>query len=180
MNFHYGIIGLVVGLIAVGIAIFQGDLFTEPEPVVEEKTSIKELAVEAGKKLIREKLLNEDEEEPESPKEKKTVMGVEIDEPAQWRATDLHGTWVCGDDPGNRFVGEEGSHSNLRRRGGFGTGRGCLAVRLDRGRDRDCNYCARKYRSLTGSGTHFVSGAGGLPSSRKSIACPSHSAAGSL
>ena len=80
MNFHYGIIGLVVGLIAVGIAIFQGDLFTEPEPVVEEKTSIKELAVEAGKKLIREKLLNEDEEEPESPKEKKTVMGVEIDE----------------------------------------------------------------------------------------------------
>ena len=80
MKLQYGIIGLVVGLIAVGIAIFQNDLIGEPEPVVEEDISFKELAVEASKKLIKEKLLNKEEAKPEPPKEKKTVMGVEIDE----------------------------------------------------------------------------------------------------
>lgn len=80
MKLQYGIIGLVVGLIAVGIAIFQDDLFAEPEPVVEEEVSLKELALEASKKLIKEKLLKEEGEEPEPPKGKKTVLGMEIDE----------------------------------------------------------------------------------------------------
>lgn len=80
MKLQYGIIGLVVGLIAVGIAIFQDDLFAEPEPVVEEEVSLKELALEASKKLIKEKLLKEEGEEPEPPKGKKTVLGMEIEE----------------------------------------------------------------------------------------------------
>jgi hypothetical protein len=80
MKIQYGIIGLVVGLIAVGIAIFQNDLFAEPEPVVKADESLKELAVEASKKLIREKLLNKEDAQSEPPKEKKSVMGVEIDE----------------------------------------------------------------------------------------------------
>lgn len=81
MNFHYGIIGLVVGLIAVGIAIFENDLLAapEPEPVVMADESLKDLAVEASKKLIRDKWLNKDDAKPEPSKEKKTVLGMEID-----------------------------------------------------------------------------------------------------
>ncbi len=63
-----GIIGLVIGLIAVGIAIFQDDLRAEiiPEdtPVVEvekkEAPSFKELAIKVSKRVIQDKILKED------------------------------------------------------------------------------------------------------------------------
>ncbi len=58
---YLGVIGLTVGLIAVAIAIFQNDL-RPPEP--EDNRTLTEVAGEATKKLIREKILKE---EPESP-----------------------------------------------------------------------------------------------------------------
>ncbi len=59
MKGYIGIIGLVIGVIAVGIAIFQGnirDVVSPPEPEVQDERSIKELAVEAGKKMLVDKL----------------------------------------------------------------------------------------------------------------------------
>lgn len=66
MKWHFGIAGLLVGVVAVGIAIFQDDLRaaqTKPkDPVappeaVETEESLKDLAFEAGKKMLKEKLL---------------------------------------------------------------------------------------------------------------------------
>ena len=54
-----GIVGLAVGLIAIGVAAFQNNLRPEPPPPEPEPT-LKELAVDAGKKLIEEKILKKD------------------------------------------------------------------------------------------------------------------------
>jgi hypothetical protein len=69
MKHHFGIIGLVVGLIAIGVAIFQDDLRAyevQLEPAVEAKPelTLKELAIEAGRKVIEDKILKEDAESP--------------------------------------------------------------------------------------------------------------------
>jgi hypothetical protein len=59
MKRYIGIIGLVIGVVAVGIAIFQGnirDVVSPPETEVQDERSIKELAVEAGKKMLVDKL----------------------------------------------------------------------------------------------------------------------------
>ena len=53
MKHSIGIIGLVIGLIAVGLAIFQDDL--RPKP------TLKELAVEASKKVLSENILKKGE-----------------------------------------------------------------------------------------------------------------------
>jgi hypothetical protein len=65
MKHKIGIIGLIVGIIAVGLAIFQNDLRPqeppqEPKPV----PTLKELAVEAGKKVINDKILKKEEDPP--------------------------------------------------------------------------------------------------------------------
>jgi len=65
MKHKIGIIGLIVGIIAVGLAIFQNDLLPqeppqEPKPV----PTLKELAVEAGKKVINDKILKKEEDPP--------------------------------------------------------------------------------------------------------------------
>ena len=52
-----GLIGLIVGLVAVLIAIFQNDL--RPPPPPEDERTLTEVASEATKKLIQEKILKE-------------------------------------------------------------------------------------------------------------------------
>lgn len=59
MRKYIGVVGLIFGVIAVGLAIFQGnirDFISPPEPLVEDKRSIKELAFAAGKKVLADKL----------------------------------------------------------------------------------------------------------------------------
>jgi hypothetical protein len=59
MREHIGVVGLILGVIALGIAIFQGnirDLVSPPEPEVRDERSIKELAIGAGKKVLADKL----------------------------------------------------------------------------------------------------------------------------
>ena len=56
---YFGIIGLCIGLIAVGIAVFQDDM--RPETPEDDRT-LTEIAGEATKSLIREKILKEDVE----------------------------------------------------------------------------------------------------------------------
>ncbi len=50
-----GIIGIVLGMIALGIAIFQDNLRGESQP----EPTLKELAIDAGKALINEEILGE-------------------------------------------------------------------------------------------------------------------------
>lgn len=63
MKHSIGIIGLVLGFLALGIAIFQEDLRPAP-PKIEYKavpdSSFKELAIDVSKKLIKEKLLKQE------------------------------------------------------------------------------------------------------------------------
>lgn len=59
MRKYIGVAGLILGVIAVGVAIFQGnirDFISPPEPLVQDKRSIKELAFAAGKKVLADKL----------------------------------------------------------------------------------------------------------------------------
>jgi hypothetical protein len=66
MKKYIGVIGLILGLIAVGIAIFQGnirDQVSPPEPKVQDTRTIKELAIGAGKKILADKL-REKQEDP--------------------------------------------------------------------------------------------------------------------
>jgi uncharacterized membrane protein YidH (DUF202 family) len=61
MKQQIGVIGLVVGLIAVGIAIFQDDLRSGSMPEKsKESLSLTEVAVEAGKNLFKEKILKQE------------------------------------------------------------------------------------------------------------------------
>lgn len=82
MTKHIGLLGLVIGLVAVGIAIFQDDLRAHsappplpPPPPPEKDASFKELAIKTGKKLIETKVLKEDAapapvlEEPKAPRD---------------------------------------------------------------------------------------------------------------
>ena len=65
MKHKIGIIGLIVGLIAVGLAIFQNDLRPQqPPPEPKPEPTLKELAVEAGKKVINDKILKKEVEPP--------------------------------------------------------------------------------------------------------------------
>ena len=65
MKHKIGIIGLIVGLIAVGLAIFQNDLRPQqPPPEPKPEPTFKELAVEAGKKVISDKILKKEAEPP--------------------------------------------------------------------------------------------------------------------
>jgi hypothetical protein len=68
MRKYMGIIGILMGLIAVGIAIFQGnirDRVSPAKPEVQEEKSIKDLAVGAGKRMLTD-MLREKQEDPVS------------------------------------------------------------------------------------------------------------------
>ena len=66
----FGILGLLIGFSAIGIASFQDDIRLKLiKPEVEEKRSLKELAIEASKKYIKEKLLKEESTTKENEKE---------------------------------------------------------------------------------------------------------------
>ena len=63
MRHRFAIIGLIIGFLAVVIAAFETHLVaTNPPP--EDKRSLGELAAEAGKKLLKEKVLKEETAEP--------------------------------------------------------------------------------------------------------------------
>jgi len=68
MKAKLGYIGIVIGIIAIAIAIFQDDLRSpapEPTPVqVEEGKTLKEQAIAAGKKKLSEKLFGKKEVAP--------------------------------------------------------------------------------------------------------------------
>jgi hypothetical protein len=65
MRHYFSTIGLILGFIAVAIAAFETHLVaSEPPPPVHER-SLKELAVDAGKAILKQKVLKE---EPPSPK----------------------------------------------------------------------------------------------------------------
>jgi len=66
MRHRYSIIGLIVGFLAVAIAAFESHLAATTPPV-EDKRSFRELATEAGKKVLKEKVLKEEPTEV-SPK----------------------------------------------------------------------------------------------------------------
>lgn len=62
MKNHLGIAGLIVGLVAVALAIFQNEIRDSSAPAPpppKEELSLKEVAAEAGKKLLKEKILKE-------------------------------------------------------------------------------------------------------------------------
>jgi hypothetical protein len=50
--------GLIVGFVAVAVAAFEGHLITA-EPRAEDRRSLRELATEAGKRILKEKILEE-------------------------------------------------------------------------------------------------------------------------
>jgi hypothetical protein len=66
MRHYFSTIGLILGFIAVAIAAFETHLVaSEPAPPVHER-SLKELAVDAGKAILKEKVLKEEAPPPEA------------------------------------------------------------------------------------------------------------------
>jgi hypothetical protein len=63
MRHRYSIIGLVIGFLAVAVAAFESHLIAAVAPP-EDKRSLGELATEAGKKILKEKVLKEAPAEP--------------------------------------------------------------------------------------------------------------------
>lgn len=80
MKGKIGIIGLIVGLIAVGLAIFQNDLRPQkPPPEPKPEPTLKELAVEAGKKVINDKILKKEDDPPPIPEDPLTASHDRIE-----------------------------------------------------------------------------------------------------
>lgn len=63
MRHRFATIGLIVGFLAVVIAAFESHL-AAANPPPEDKRSLRELATEAGKKVLKEKVLKEEPSEP--------------------------------------------------------------------------------------------------------------------
>src|SRR5687768_17252172 len=63
MRHFYSSLGLILGFIAVGIAAFEVHLAATESPKAD-KRSLRELAEEAGKRVLKEKILKE---EPSAP-----------------------------------------------------------------------------------------------------------------
>ena len=73
MKHNFGTYGIIVGLLALCIAIFQNDLRPDdPVPIEQAEPTLKELAVEASKKLIKDKILKQ-----ETPSEAPTIPSKE-------------------------------------------------------------------------------------------------------
>lgn len=80
MKGKIGIIGLIVGLIAVCLAIFQNDLRPQkPPPEPKPEPTLKELAVEAGKKVINDKILKKEDDPPPIPEDPLTASHDRIE-----------------------------------------------------------------------------------------------------
>jgi hypothetical protein len=80
---YIGITGLIIGIIAVGIAIFQGnirDVVSPPKPVVQDERTIQQLAMEAGKKILADKLREMQKDPvpqlPSTPEKSRIFAGV--------------------------------------------------------------------------------------------------------
>lgn len=63
MRHRYSSIGLIVGFLAVAVAAFESHLVAS-NPPPEDKRSLGELATDAGKKILKEKILKEGPVEP--------------------------------------------------------------------------------------------------------------------
>ena len=63
MKHIFSTIGLVLGFVALGLAAFESHLIAS-QPVKEDTRTLRELAGEAGKRLLKEKILKE---EPAAP-----------------------------------------------------------------------------------------------------------------
>lgn len=63
MRHRYSLFGLIVGFLAVAVAAFESHLVASTPPV-EDKRTFRELATEAGKKVLKEKVLKEEPVEP--------------------------------------------------------------------------------------------------------------------
>ncbi len=63
MRHRFATIGLIIGFLAVAVAAFEDHLVAPNQPP-EDKRSLGELATEAGKKLLKEKVLKEETAEP--------------------------------------------------------------------------------------------------------------------
>lgn len=82
MKHVLAIIGLVIGIVAISIAVFQDDIRAQlaPPPPVQPSPpppTLKELAVEAGKKMIEENVLKQTSPPPPTPPPK-TRDAVEL------------------------------------------------------------------------------------------------------
>ncbi|HED34134.1 MAG TPA: hypothetical protein ENJ08_07965 [Gammaproteobacteria bacterium] len=60
----FGISGILIGILGLTLAIFQADLNAAFAPPQAADPSLKELAIDAGKQLIQERLLGKKEETP--------------------------------------------------------------------------------------------------------------------
>ena len=60
MRHYFATIGLILGFIAVGLAAFETHLIASEPPPPEDERSLKELAVDASKKILKEKVLKEE------------------------------------------------------------------------------------------------------------------------
>lgn len=63
MRHRYSLIGLLVGFLAVAVAAFENHLAAATPPP-EDRRSLRELATEAGKKVLKERVLKEEPKEP--------------------------------------------------------------------------------------------------------------------
>ena len=60
MKHNFGTYGIIIGLLALCIAIFQNDLRPEELEPIESEPSLKELAVKASKEFIDDKILKQE------------------------------------------------------------------------------------------------------------------------
>ena len=67
MKHQLGIVGLIVGLIAIGIAVFQDAIRVKSFPAPPPDSSFKELVVQARKKLIKDTIRQEGAESQTGP-----------------------------------------------------------------------------------------------------------------
>ncbi len=75
---YLGTVGLIIALLAIGIAVFQDDIREnfKPKPKPKPEKTLKELAVEAGKKIIKEKILKEEPEEKKIAQTKRDFVEI--------------------------------------------------------------------------------------------------------
>lgn len=113
-----GLIGIAIGLIAILIAVFQVEIERKLDPPPEE--TIGSLALEAGKRLIKEKILNEKIEETPLPLSKVDyVLAIRVH---SHRA-------------GSVLLDKKRSYPYFRSGGITGTDCRCVAI---------CSHCNRK------------------------------------
>jgi len=78
MKDKFGIIGILIAILAIGIAIFQDDFHAKPRPQITEEKSdksvLKGLAIKAGIRLLRGKEKAKEEPNNVAPKHSQTLF----------------------------------------------------------------------------------------------------------